>query len=107
ERRGVTVDELVDRREDAALDQLADHVRGIHTEQLGQLLDGDRRGKLDGATLARIGDLDSRLREGAVAPLRLAGPAPAAGAASATRQWRFPCSRRGGARRRGSPGSGP
>ncbi len=34
EGRGVTVDELVDRREDPALDQLADDVRGVHVEQL-------------------------------------------------------------------------
>ena len=43
ERRGVAVDQLVDRREDAALDQLADHVRRVDGQQLGELLDGDRR----------------------------------------------------------------
>ena len=58
ERRGVAVDELVDRREDAALDQLADDVRGVDVEQLRELLDRDRRRQLDRATLARVGDLD-------------------------------------------------
>ncbi len=51
ERRGVAVDELVDRREDAALDELADDVRRVDRQQLGELLDGDRRGQLDRATL--------------------------------------------------------
>ena len=81
ERRGVAVDELVDRREDAALDQLADHVRGVDREQLRELLDGDRRRQLDRATLARVGDLDLRRYAAAVATRRLAGSAPAAGAA--------------------------
>ena len=54
ERRGVAVDELVDRREDAALDELADDVRRVDRQQLGELLDGDRRGQLDRATLARV-----------------------------------------------------
>ena len=38
----VAVDELVDAREDAALDELADDVRGVDAEELGELLDGDR-----------------------------------------------------------------
>ena len=53
ERRGVAVDQLVDGREDAALDQLADDVRGVDPEQLGELLDGDRAGQLDRAPLTR------------------------------------------------------
>ena len=81
ERRGVTVDELVDRGEDAALDQLADDVRRIDAEQLGELLDGDGAGQLDGATLPRIERLDARSRERAVPARRLARPATAAGAA--------------------------
>ena len=54
QRRGVAVDELVDGREDAALDELADDVRGVDGEQLGELLDGDGRGQLDRAALTRI-----------------------------------------------------
>ena len=81
ERRGVAIDELVDRREDPALDELADHVGRVHRQQLGQFLDGDRRGQLDRATLARVGDLDLRRVERAVATRRLAGPATAARAA--------------------------
>ena len=81
ERRGVAVDQLVDRREDAALDQLADDVRGVDAEQLRELLDGDRAGQLDRATLARIERLDAGSAECAVATRRLAGPATAAGAA--------------------------
>jgi len=81
ERRGIPVDELVDRREDPALDELADDVRGVHAEQVGEILDGDRRGQLDRATLTRVGDLDARLRERAVTTLRLPRPATAARAA--------------------------
>ena len=66
ERRRVTVDQLVDGREDAALDQLADHVRGVDVEQLGELLDGDRRRQLDRATLARVERPGRRRRECAV-----------------------------------------
>ena len=55
--RGVAVDELVDGREDAALDELADHVRGVDAEELGELLDRDRRGDFDRATFSRVGDL--------------------------------------------------
>ena len=51
ERRGVTIDQLVDGREDAALDQLADDVRRADDEELGELLDGDRGRQLDRATL--------------------------------------------------------
>ena len=36
---------------------------GLTPEQLGELLDGDRRGQLDRATLPRIGDLDGRLAD--------------------------------------------
>ena len=54
ERRGVAVDQLVDGREDAALDQLADDVGRVDGEQLGELLDGDRAGQLDRAALARV-----------------------------------------------------
>jgi hypothetical protein len=81
ERRGVTVDELVDRREDAALDELPDHVRGVDREQIRELLDGDRRGQFDGSALARVGDLDGPAAERAIAARRLARAAPAAGAA--------------------------
>ena len=48
----VAVDELVDGREDAALDQLADDVPGLTVEQVRELLDGDRARQLDRATLA-------------------------------------------------------
>ncbi len=68
QRRGVAVDQLVDAREDPALDQLADHVRGVHVEQRREVLDGDRRGQLDRATLARVGNLDRRRRDGGVSP---------------------------------------
>ena len=80
ERRGVAVDQLVDGREDAALDQLADHVRRVDREELGQLLDGDRRRQLDRAALARVDRLHLRIRV-AGTPRRLARSAPAAGAA--------------------------
>ena len=60
EGRGVTVDQLVDGREDPALDQLADDVRDVDRQQLGELLDGDRAGQLDRAALARIDRLDLR-----------------------------------------------
>ena len=81
QRRGVAIDQLVDGREDAALDQLADDVGGIDPEQLGELLDGDRAGQLDRATLPRVERLDARSRERAVPARRLARPASAAGAA--------------------------
>ncbi len=80
ERRGVAVDELVDGREDAALDQLADDVRDVDREEVGELLDGDGGRQLDRATFARIECLDLRCRA-AVATRRLAGAASAAGAA--------------------------
>jgi hypothetical protein len=80
ERRG-TIDELVDGREDAALDELADDVRRIDAEQVGELLDGDRRGQLDRAALARIDRLDAGAAERAIPARRLARPATAAGAA--------------------------
>ena len=47
EARRVAVDDLVDAGEDAALDQLADDVRGVDPDQLGELLDGDRIGDVD------------------------------------------------------------
>ena len=81
ERRGVAVDELVDRREDPALDQLADDVGRVDAEQLRELLDGDRSGQLDRATLARVERLDAGSVECAVTTRRLAGAASAAGAA--------------------------
>ena len=81
ERRGVAIDQLVDGREDPALDQLADDVGRVDRQQLGELLDGDRRGQLDRATLTRVEDLDLRRVECAVATRRLAGPATAARAA--------------------------
>ena len=81
ERRGVAIDQLVDRGEDPALDQLADDVRRVDAEQLGELLDGDRAGQLDRAALTRVGDLHAGGTERPVATRRLAGPAPAAGAA--------------------------
>ena len=62
EGRGVAVDQLVDGREDAALDELADDVGGVDRQELGQLLDGDRRRQLDGATLTRVHHLDRRPR---------------------------------------------
>ena len=81
QRRGVAVDELVDGREDAALDQLADDVGRVDRQDLGELLDGDRAGQLDRATLTRVGDLDLSGGECAVATRRLARAATAAGAA--------------------------
>ena len=81
ERRRVAVDQLVDRREDAALDELADDVGRVDRQQVGEFLDGDRRGQLDRATLTRVGDLDLRRVECAVSTRRLAGAATAAGAA--------------------------
>ena len=78
--RRVAVDQLVDRREDPALDELADDVGDIDRQQLGELLDGDGAGQLDRAALARIDGLDLRC-ESAVATRRLAGAASAAGAA--------------------------
>ncbi len=79
-RRGVTVDELVDRREDAALDQFADDVRDVDREQISKLLDGDRAGQLDRTALTRIDRLHRR-RVLVGSTGWLAGPAPAAGAA--------------------------
>ena len=73
ERRRVAVDELVDAREDAALDQLADHVRGVDRELGRKLLDGDRGGQLDRAALARVQDLDRR-RGGLAAAVACADP---------------------------------
>ena len=80
ERRGVAVDELVDGREDPALDQLADDVGDVDRQQIGEFLDGDRAGQLDRATLTRIDRLDLGA-ECAITTRRLAGPATAAGAA--------------------------
>ena len=82
ERRGVTVDQLVDRGEDAALDELPDHVGGVDREDLGELLDRDRRRQHDGAAVARLGDRDRR-EAAALTALRLAGSAAAAGPAPA------------------------
>ena len=81
ERGGIAIDQLVDRREDAALDQFADHVRGVDREQVRELLDGDGCGQFDGSAFARIGDLDGPAAERAVAARRLARAASAAGAA--------------------------
>jgi hypothetical protein len=81
QRRRVAVDELVDGREDPALDELADHVGGVDRQQIGELLDGDRRGQFDGSAFARIGDLDGPAAERAIAARRLARAASAAGAA--------------------------
>ena len=58
ERCRIAVDELVDAREDAALDELADDVRGIHRKQCRKLLDRDGRRQLDRTALAGIEDLD-------------------------------------------------
>src|SRR5439155_16706635 len=81
QRRRVAVDQLVDRREDAALDQLANDIRRVDRQQLRQLLDRDRPRQLDRATLARVEHLDLRRNAAAVTARRLARPAPAAGAA--------------------------
>ena len=81
ERGGIAIDQLVDRREDAALDQFADDVRGVDREQVRELLDGDGCGKFDGSAFARIGDLDGPAAERAIAARRLARAASAAGAA--------------------------
>ena len=81
QRRGVAVDELVDGREDAALDQLADDVRRVDAQQLGELLDRDRAGQLDRAALPRVQRLDAGSTERAIATRRLAGAATAARAA--------------------------
>ena len=89
ERRGVAVDELVDRREDPALDQLADDVGRVDAEQLGELLDRDRAGQLDRAAFPRVRDLDRRLPDARVATLRLPRAAPAAGAAPTPRHAGF------------------
>ena len=74
ERRRVAVDELVDAREDAALDELADDVRGVHVEQRREFLDGDRAGQLDRAALARVGDLDRPVATGRSRRWGLRGP---------------------------------
>ncbi len=58
ERGRVAVERLVDAGEDAALDQLADDVRGVDAEQLGELLDGDRVRDLDRAARCGIERLD-------------------------------------------------
>jgi hypothetical protein len=84
QRGRIAVDQLVDRGEDAALDQLADDVCRVDAEQVGELLDGDRGRQLDRATLTRIEDLDLALLC-AVPARRLARPAPAAGAAPTPR----------------------
>ena len=85
----VAVDGLVDRREDAALDELADDVRRVDADELGELLDGDGVGDLDRAARRRIGDLDGRAD--VARPLAgLAGPARHARAAAATRHGRPP-----------------
>ena len=81
ERRGLAVDPLVDVGEDAALDQLADHVGGIDAERVGQVLHGDAGGQLYRATVARIQDL-RRTDRTALAANRLAGSATAPRAAS-------------------------
>ncbi len=81
ERRGVAVDQLVDRGEDSALDQLADHVRGVDVEELGQLLDRDRRRQLDRATLARLEHLHAALARAGIAARGLARTAATAGPA--------------------------
>ena len=81
----VAVDQLVDRGEDAALDQLADDVRDVHAEQLGELLDRQRRGDLDRATLGRVDDLDDRRAALERRAGGLAGTAPVARPAAATR----------------------
>ena len=80
----VAVDELVDGGEDAALDQLADDVREVDAEQLGELLDGDRGRDLDRAALGRIDGLDGRPAVLLGASRWLARPAPVARTASAT-----------------------
>ena len=80
ERRRVAVDQLVDGREDSALDELADHVRRIHVEQGRELLDRDGPGQLDRATLARVGDLDRSRCDSGFAALWLSRATPAAGA---------------------------
>ena len=106
QRRRVAIDELVDAGEDAALDQLADDVRGVDREQVGQLLDGDGAGDLDRAALRRIDGRDATgatLHGGAG---RLAGPTPIARAASATShgcllRWSGGRRRRAGSRRSG------
>src|SRR4029077_10239533 len=81
ERRGVAVDELVDGREDAALDELADDVCGADGQELGELLDRDRARQLDRAALLRLDDRDGAGREGAGPARGLPGSASAAGAA--------------------------
>ncbi len=80
EGRGVAVDQLVDGREDPALDELTDDVGDVDRQQIREFLDGDRAGQLDRATLARVDRLHLGA-ECAVATRRLAGPATAAGAA--------------------------
>ena len=81
ERGGITVDKLVDRREDAALDQLTDDVCRVHAEPFTKLLDGDRRRQFDRAAFPRVKRLNAGCVGRAVATRRLAGPATAARAA--------------------------
>ena len=83
QRRGVAVDGLVDGGEDATADEFADDVGRVDADELGQLLDGDRLGDLDGAASRRIGDLDGAL-DIVVALARLPGSPPSAGPAAAT-----------------------
>ena len=87
QRRGVAVDELVDGREDAALDQLADDVGRAGAEEVGELLDGDRARQLDRAALGRVDDLDRAGRERAGATRGLPRAASAAGAAPTSSHW--------------------
>ena len=115
ERRGVAVDELVDRGEDPALDELADDVRRVDPEELGEFLDGDRPGQLDRPTLAGIERLHARSIERTVATRWLAGPATAARAAPTPGhglllRWSSSCSGSSGswpAHRAGRSGAGP
>ena len=91
ERCRVTVDGLVDGGEDAAADELADDVRGVDADELGQLLDGDRVGDLHRPAGRRVGDADGALL--AFGPLaRLLGPPPTAGAAATTCHRYLPAS---------------
>ena len=85
QRRRVAIDQLVDRGEDPALDELADDVGRVHIEQVGELLDRDGQRQLDRASFAGLRDLHGRGYRRAVPALRLARAPSAARSASTSR----------------------
>ena len=109
ERSRVAVDQLVDAREDAALDELADHVGRVDAQLCREVLDRDRGRKLDRASFARIEDLDRRRDGSGLAPLWLARTPPITRAAPGPGQSHLLCRRCRHARirRAGSSFCGP